>query len=101
MEKRQVQVTILGETIKLLASGDPREVEELAQSVDELMLNIARKAPNADSTRVAILACLHLADQLRTLEHDLNALRTRVQSKSGEFAELLQQALESTPKPAA
>jgi cell division protein ZapA len=92
--KRQVRVTILGETLTLLASGDPREVEELAHSVDELMLNIARKAPSADSTRVAVLACLHLADQLRTLEKDLATLKSRVDRKSGEFAEMLAQALE-------
>lgn len=93
--KRPVRVTILGETLTLLASGSPHEVEELAQSVDDLMSSIARKVPNADSTRVAILACLHLADQLRTLERDLAALKSRVDRKSGEFAEMLAQALES------
>ena len=42
----------------------------LASSVDELMLTIASRAPNADSTHIAVLACLHLADKLRTLERD-------------------------------
>ncbi len=92
--KRQVRVTILGEPITLLASGDPVEVEQVAAGVDELMLSIARKVPNADSTRVAILACLHLADRLRTLEQDLASLKERVERKSGEFADLLGQALE-------
>ncbi len=49
-EKRPVRVNILGQSYTLLASGDPREVEELAQSVDSLLLSIAAKAPNADST---------------------------------------------------
>ena len=46
------------------------------------MLSIAAKAPNADSTRIAVLACLHLADKLRTLERDLSQLKERVDRKS-------------------
>ena len=92
--KQSVRVTILSQPFTLLAKGDPREVEELAQSVDELMLSIASKAPNADSTRVAVMACLHLADRLRSLEADLNALKERVDRKSERLAGLLEQALD-------
>jgi cell division protein ZapA len=92
--KQSVRVTILSQSFTLLAKGDPREVEELAQSVDELMLSIASKAPNADSTRVAIMACLHLADRLRSLEADLTSLKERVDRKSERLAGLLEQALE-------
>ena len=65
----------------------------MAASVDELMLSIAAKAPNADSTRIAVLACLHLADKLRTLESDLSQLKERVDRKSEEFAGMLEQAI--------
>ena len=92
--KQPVRVTILNQPYTLLAKGDPRDVEELAGSVDELMLSIAAKAPNADTTRVAVLACLHLADRLRTLEQDLNSLRERVGRKSEEFAALLERAFD-------
>ena len=92
-EKQPVRVTILSRPYTLLATGDPREVEELAASVDDLMLSIAAKAPNADSTRIAVLACLHLADKLRALERDLDRLKQRVDSKSVEFAGMLEQLL--------
>jgi cell division protein ZapA len=92
--KQPVRVTILSQSYTLLAKGDPREVEQLAESVDELMLSIAAKAPNADSTRIAVLACLHLADRLRSLEQDLSSLKERVGRKSEEFAALLEQAFE-------
>ena len=92
--KKAVRVTLLGQSYTLLAKGDPAEVERLAQSVDELMLSIANKAPNADSTRVAVLACLHLADKLSDLERDLARLKERVDRKTGEFAALLEQAFE-------
>ena len=94
-EKQAVRVTILSRPYTLLASGDPKEVEEVAASVDELMLSIAAKAPNADSTRIAVLACLHLADKLRSLEKDLSLLKERVDRKSVEFAGMLEQLIAS------
>jgi cell division protein ZapA len=97
-DKQQVRVTILNQPYTLLARGDPREVEQLAQSVDELMISIAAKAPSADSARVAVLACLHLADRLHSLEQDLASLKERVGRKSEEFAALLEQAFEAPPK---
>ncbi len=94
--RQQVRVTILSRPYTLLTSGDAREVEEVAASVNELMLSIAAKAPNADSTRIAVLACLHLADRLRTLESDLSQLKQRVDRKSEEFAGMLEQLIEGT-----
>ena len=93
-DKNTVRVTILGQSYTLRAQGDPKEVELLAQSVDVLMHSIADKSPNADSGRVAVLACLHLADKLNGLERDLGALKQRIERKSEEFAVLLDQALE-------
>ena len=57
------------------------------------MLSIASRAPNADSTHIAVLACLHLADKLRLLEHDLSSLKERVDRKSSEFAAMLDQLI--------
>jgi cell division protein ZapA len=92
-EKQPVRVTILSRPYTLLATGDPREVEEVAASVDDLMLSIAARAPNADSTRIAVLACLHLADKLRSLERELTSLKDRVDRKSGEFTIMLEQLI--------
>ena len=97
--RQPVRVTILSRPYTLLATGDPREVEEVAASVNDLMLSIAAKAPSADSTRIAVLACLHLADKLRALERDLDRLKQRVDSKSVEFAGLLEQLLASVEEP--
>ncbi len=92
-EKQPVRVTILSRPYTLLSAGDTREVEEVAASVNDLMLTIAEKVPSADSTRIAVLACLHLADKLRTLERDLQSLKERVDRKSEEFAGMLEQVL--------
>ena len=94
-DKQPVRVTILSRSYVLRTADDPREVEALANSVNDLMLSIASRAPNADSTHIAVLACLHLADKLRLLEHDLNSFKERVDRKSGEFAALLDQLIPS------
>jgi cell division protein ZapA len=93
-EKQPVRVTILHQSYTLLASGDPAALEELAESVDRLMCAIADKASSADSLRVAVLACLHLADRLRSLEGELTGLKQRVDETSQHFRLLLDQAIE-------
>ena len=95
-EKQPVRVTILSRSYTLRTSDDPQQVEELASSVNDLMLSIASRAPNADSTHIAVLACLHLADKLRVLERDLTSLKERVDRKSGEFAAMLDQLIPSS-----
>jgi cell division protein ZapA len=94
-EKQAVRVTILSRPYVLRTAGDPQEVERVAASVDELMLNIASRAPNADSTHIAVLACMHLADRLRQLEKELSEFKDRVDRKSGEFAAMLEQLIAS------
>ena len=81
-EKRPVRVTIFNQSYTLLASGDAGDTEELARQVDELMTRIAAHGGNIDSTRVAVLTSLHLADQLRGIERELNDLKKRVEEKS-------------------
>ena len=87
--KRSIRVTLLGQNYNLLAAGDPAAVERLAERVDTLMHEIARKVPNADSSRIAVLACLHLADRLEDLEKSLSTLKDRVDRKTEEFSMLL------------
>ncbi len=84
--KQQVKVTILNQTFMLITAGDPKEIIDLAAQVDDLMISIARKSPNLDSSRVAIFACMHVADQLRRHQSELN-------TKVREFAGLLEQAI--------
>lgn len=93
-DKQPVRVTIHGQQYTLMAPGDPRAVEHIAATVDGLMSSISEKSPTADTARIAVLACLHLADRLHTLEEELNSLRSRVERKSEEFALLLEQAIE-------
>lgn len=92
-EKKPVRVTIFGQSYTVRAPGDPREIEELARLIDELMAGIASRTGDSEPSRVAVLACLHLSDRLRAVERELEGLKQRIQNKSIEFSLLLDQAL--------
>lgn len=92
-DKKPVKVSIFNQTYTLLASGDAGETEELARHVDELMTRIAAHGGNIDSTRVAVLTSLHLADQLRGMERELARLKKQVGEKSKKFSLLLDEAV--------
>jgi cell division protein ZapA len=88
-----VRVTIFNQPYSLVASEEPGRVEQLAHKVDELMTAIAVRAGNIDATRAAVLACLHLADQLDSRERRLNELQQTVEHKAREFSILLDEAI--------
>lgn len=93
--RNAVRVTIFNQTYSLVASGEAGEVESLARVVDELMTDIAHRIGTADSNRIAVLACLHMADKLKSIERELADLKTRVDQKSRQFSLLLDQAANS------
>ena len=99
-DKQTVRVTILSRPYSLRVSGDPREVEAVAASVNELMLSIAGRAPDADSTRIAVLACLHLADKLRALERENQQLKQQGSSRSEAFEGLVEQLVSAVEEAA-
>jgi cell division protein ZapA len=88
-----VRVTIFNQTYSLVASEEPGRIEELAHRIDELMSSIAARAGNVDSNRIAVLACLHLADQVESLERELAELKNKVEDKAREFSVLLDGAI--------
>jgi cell division protein ZapA len=90
--KPVVRITIFNQTYTVSTSGDPRDTEELGRQVDELMLSIARRAGNLDSSRTAVLACLHLADRLRAAEKELADLKQSVDHKVRDFMSRLDRA---------
>jgi cell division protein ZapA len=91
---KTVRVTIFHQQYTVSASEDSSDIETLAHEVDELMTAIAQRAGNIDTSRVAVLACLHLADKQRTIERELTELKTRINDKSRQFSMLLDRAIE-------
>lgn len=88
-----VRVTIFNRTYTLRAA-EPAGLTELAHQVDDQMRSIASQAGNADSTQVAVLACLHYADRLRELELEVDRLKSNVNNKAQQFSLLLDQVID-------
>jgi len=88
-----VRVTIFNRTYSLRAT-EPTGLTELAHQVDDQMRSIAAQAGNADSTQVAVLACLHYADRLRELELEVDRLKSNVQNKARQFSLLLDKVID-------
>jgi cell division protein ZapA len=94
-EKQTVRVTILNRQYTLRAAGDPSDIERMAAQLDDLMMALAAKAPSADSTHIAVLACLHLADKLTVLEREMEALRQNVDQKSEKYRGMIEELIAS------
>lgn len=88
-----VRVTIFNQSYSLVASEEPGRIEQLAQKVDDLMSDISARSGHIDATRAAVLACLHLADQLDGVENKFSALKHRVDDQANRFTELLDEAI--------
>jgi len=88
-DKKLVRVIIFQQPYTLRSSGEPGETEALASAVDELMSQIAARTSSTDSTRIAVLASLHLADRLRGLEKELDQVRARLSNLNRGLSEIL------------
>jgi cell division protein ZapA len=83
MAKQPVRVHIFNQPYTLLADGDSAEVQRAADEIDQLMTTISQKTSSPDSTRVAVLACLHLADRLHAAERKLKGYEDRSERIAG------------------
>ena len=92
-----VRVTIFNQNYSLVASEEPGRIEELAHKVDELMSAIASRGGSIDGMRAAVLACLHLADQVEVLEHRVSELKGQVEDKARAFSVLLDEVIAGSP----
>ena len=87
MPRQPVRVQIFNQNYSLVTETDPREVQEVAQQVDELMTSIANRISSGDTTRVAVLACLHLADKLRAMEKQMEVQSDRMATLVDEIVD--------------
>jgi cell division protein ZapA len=75
--------------------GDVGRTQSLAAKVDQHMRDIARGAATADSLKIAILAALHIADELEKSNERYAALGRKIAERSTECAEVLDQVLKT------
>ena len=89
-ERKSVKVIIYNQQYSMLTDSDPTEVDELASAVDGLIRSIASKSGTGDLGRIAVLACLHLADQLRSAERELTEVEKSSSQRHTQLLKLLE-----------
>lgn len=83
-DHNRVQVVIHGRTYQL-AGADPDHTRELARKVDETITRFSDAAPGAESYQLAILAALHLADELAAVRGEYEEYRSRTGASAGRI----------------
>lgn len=82
----RIQVVIHGRTYQL-AGADPDQTRQLARKVDETITRFSDAMPGAESYQLAILAALHLADELATVRGEFEEYRSRVGASADRIRE--------------
>lgn len=91
MDQQRVEVEIFGANYTIRSDENPQYTSELAQYVDSKMRNITQKTDTVSTGKVAILAAIHIADELfktkRTVDYKIERLMRKIDTKLKQIKE--------------
>lgn len=93
-------VTILGSEYKIKGEADSERIRRVAAYVDEKMRQMTQEAHLSSASKAAILAALHIADELyreREAKETAEASLGQIQTRIAGLEAVLSQALEGKP----
>ena len=97
LQGHSVNVRIYNQIYAIRASdGNVERTQQLAAMVDERMREISKSALTSDSLKLAILAALHIADELDKANSKYEELDQTLLTSSSEYAAMLDQLLKDT-----
>src|SRR5436189_2421468 len=88
-----IRVEIYNQTYNIRSDGDTEYIIQLAEFVDGRMREISSGTLTVDSLKVAILAALHIADELHRLKNMHEQADSQLGTRSAECAEMLDRLL--------
>jgi cell division protein ZapA len=88
-----IRVEIYNQTYNIRSDGDSEYLTQLADFVDSRMREISSGTLTVDSLKVAILAALHIADELHRIKQTYEQADTQLATRSAECAEMLDKLL--------
>src|ERR671912_1386866 len=88
-----IRVEIYNQTYSIRSDGDSEYLMQLADFVDGRMREISSGTLTVDSLKVAILAALHIADELHRLKNMHEQADSQLAARSAECAEMLDRLL--------
>src|SRR2546421_4586059 len=90
-----IRVEIYNQIYNIRSDGDSEYVINLAEFVDRRMREISSGTLTVDSLKVAILAALHIADELHRLKRLHEQADQQLVTRSAECAEMLDRVLKT------
>jgi cell division protein ZapA len=94
-------VTILGSDYRIKGEADSERIRRAAAYVDEKMRQMTQEAHLSSASKAAILAALHIADELsreREAKETAEATLGQIQTRIAGLEALLSQTLEGEPR---
>lgn len=90
-----IRVEIYNQTYNIRSDGDSEYLMQLADFVDGRMREISSGTLTVDSLKVAILAALHIADELHRMKQTYEQADSQLATRSAECAEMLDRLLKA------
>ena len=94
-----IRVEIYNQTYNIRSDGDSEYLMKLADFVDSRMREISSGTLTVDSLKVAILAALHIADELHRLKQTHEQADAQLAFRSVECSEMLDRLLRPGMEP--
>ena len=94
-----IRVEIYNQTYNIRSDGDGEYITQLAEFVDRRMREISSCTLTVDSLKVAILAALHIADELHRMKRLHEQSDAQLAARSSECVEMLDRILKVRPAP--
>jgi len=90
MMERILEIEIFGQHYKIRVKGEEDEnyIGQLTSYVDQKMHEVAVKSKSADSTKIAVLAALNIADELFLSQKTLDQLNEAIGHMETEIENL-------------
>jgi len=90
-----MRVEIYNQAYSIRSDGDNTYINDLAAYVDRKMREISSGTMTVDSLKVAILAALHIADELHQIQDNQRQADGQLGSRSSECSEMLDRVLKN------
>lgn len=95
--RKPVKVVIHGRTYHL-SGKDPEHTRRMARKVDETLSHFSAQMPGVEPYQIAILAALHLADELSAVRDDFRAYQAQAAAWADRMLQEIDRDLADKPR---
>ncbi len=92
-EPKSIMVKIFGRDYPFKATTDEDSIKEAARQVDKKMKDISREAPNLSTEDIAILAAMHLSDNLNKTSRGDSSFKYQIESRIESLIQRIDQVI--------